>query len=55
MSFFDGLKFLTSQTTKVVCPQCQATTEQISSTVRKNATLVCPKCGALFRKNEDNR
>lgn len=52
MSLFDGLKFLTSKTTKVVCPECKATTEQISAKVRKNATLVCPKCGALFRKND---
>ncbi len=53
MSFFDGLKFLTSKTTKVNCPECHASTEQISDKVRKNATLVCPKCGALFRMKDN--
>lgn len=49
MSFFDGLKFLSSQKTKVTCPECKAVTEQMSAKVRKNSTLVCPKCGALFQ------
>ncbi|ADW74240.1 MULTISPECIES: YnfU family zinc-binding protein [Rahnella] len=49
MSFFDGLKFLTSTTTKVTCPECGYVSEQMSSKVRKNATLVCKKCGALFQ------
>ncbi|WP_460526523.1 YnfU family zinc-binding protein [Hafnia psychrotolerans] len=52
MSFFDGLKFLSSQKTKVTCPECKAVTEQISAKVRKNSTLVCPKCGALFQPKD---
>ncbi|MCC3701471.1 YnfU family zinc-binding protein [Rouxiella badensis] len=55
MSFFDGLKFLTSKTSKVVCPECKAATEQLSAKVRKNATLVCPRCGALFRVGDNGQ
>ncbi|WP_338019928.1 YnfU family zinc-binding protein [Rahnella ecdela] len=49
MSFFDGLKFLTSTTTKVTCPECGYVSEQMTAKVRKNSTLVCKKCGALFQ------
>lgn len=49
MSFFDGLKFLTSTTTKVTCPECGFVSEQMTAKVRKNSTLVCKKCGALFQ------
>ncbi|MFZ4835411.1 YnfU family zinc-binding protein [Rouxiella sp. Mn2063] len=53
MSFFDKIQFLTQKTVKVTCPGCQAVTEQLREKVRKNSTLVCPKCGTLFRSNTD--
>ncbi|WP_330873483.1 YnfU family zinc-binding protein [Rouxiella chamberiensis] len=43
MSLFDGLKFLTSKSTKVVCPECKASTEQISAKVRKNRDAGLPE------------
>jgi len=53
MSFFDKIQFLTQKKIRVTCPECQAVTEQVREKVRKNATLVCPKCGTLFRSKTD--
>jgi len=53
MSFFDKIPFLTQNKLKVTCPECHAVTEQVREKVRKNSTLVCPKCGTLFRAKND--
>lgn len=48
MSIFDALKAFGSTSVKVTCPECGFATQQPALKVRKNITLVCPKCGHYF-------
>ncbi|MCH4195911.1 MAG: YnfU family zinc-binding protein [Serratia liquefaciens] len=33
---------------KVTCPKCAQVSEQNSRKMRKNITMICPKCGHYF-------
>jgi ssDNA-binding Zn-finger/Zn-ribbon topoisomerase 1 len=53
MSIFDALKMFSATSVKVTCPKCAYASEQSSSKVRKNITMICPKCGHYFRPGEE--
>ncbi|MGL6017848.1 MAG: YnfU family zinc-binding protein [Gibbsiella quercinecans] len=53
MSIFDALKMFSDTSVKVTCPHCAFITEQSSRKMRKNITLICPKCGHFFLPGEE--
>ncbi|WP_237657320.1 YnfU family zinc-binding protein [Serratia fonticola] len=52
MSFIKGVKGLVSHTVRITCPHCSQLSEQSSSKVRKDRSLLCPHCKALFLPSE---
>ncbi|MEA9392579.1 YnfU family zinc-binding protein [Acerihabitans sp. TG2] len=48
MSLFDALKMFGNTLVKVSCPECKHVFQQPAEKIRKNTTLVCPKCGHYF-------
>ncbi|WP_276310284.1 YnfU family zinc-binding protein [Brenneria alni] len=48
MSILDALKMFSSTSVNVTCPECSFVTLQQRSKIRKNTTLICPKCGHFF-------
>ncbi|MCF2953642.1 zinc-ribbon domain-containing protein [Yersinia pestis subsp. pestis] len=48
MSLLDVFKSFSSKRINVTCPECALVSEQDSAKVRKNITLVCPRCGTFF-------
>lgn len=42
-------RWLNGGSVKITCPECEKSSEQCMEKVHKGITLVCPKCGSLFR------
>ncbi|MDX5626649.1 MULTISPECIES: YnfU family zinc-binding protein [unclassified Brenneria] len=53
MSIFDALRLFSDASVKVTCPHCLFVTKQSSRKLRKNVTLICPKCGHFFLPDGD--